>query len=191
MVKKHNSFGVYILITYTFSIIIGFLVFFPWGGLIAIIGLLIISIIFGPRLVFGRPTCSRCGGSVISEKRSSDYQIEVLRMTNTKNREENDDEDPLMKENFDKFLYKAELFLEAGRYEESLIYYKKLIAIKPEDITIWITMGQIYEKFGDFNNALESYRKALKIDPLNKIVMALKEDLINKLIRINKEKTYI
>ena len=61
----------------------------------------------------------------------------------------------------------AVLALELGRHEESLTYWKKLTALRPDFADAFYYMGITYFKLGMFEEALFSLEKALQIDPFS------------------------
>ena len=62
-----------------------------------------------------------------------------------------------------------------------------MVTTNPEDITSWIMLGQLYERIRDWNEALECFNKALKIDPSNKNAMLSKKRLERKISSIYKK----
>ena len=58
--------------------------------------------------------------------------------------------------------------LEAKRYEEAAVQFRKAIEIEPESITGYVNLGATLNRLGDFRGAHEQFEKALRIDPGNK-----------------------
>jgi tetratricopeptide (TPR) repeat protein len=57
--------------------------------------------------------------------------------------------------------------LEAKRYEEAAVQFRKAIEIDPESITGYVNLGATLNRLGDFKGAYEQFEKALRIDPNN------------------------
>jgi len=58
-------------------------------------------------------------------------------------------------------------FVEAGRMEEALQIYSKLLEANPTDIETLLILGQISESLKKVDNAMVFYNKVLEIDPGN------------------------
>ena len=54
---------------------------------------------------------------------------------------------------------------DAHNSDESLAAIQQSVALNPSDSQNWIAAGQIYERVKDVPRALESYRRALSVDP--------------------------
>ncbi len=100
------------------------------------------------------------------------------------NKEEIKDRVPLGEVKFDNYLERAYLLFHAMKYEDSIVYWKMVLKIKPEDITSWIIIGESYEKIGDWNEAVESYSKALKINPSDKSAKSHKEQFEKRIAKM-------
>lgn len=58
----------------------------------------------------------------------------------------------------------ADYFFSKDFYDDALLLYKKQIAVKPDDATLYEKIGYCYQQASDFGNALEFYKKAELID---------------------------
>ncbi|TAN40912.1 MAG: hypothetical protein EPN25_06160 [Nitrospirae bacterium] len=66
------------------------------------------------------------------------------------------------------YFYQArQYFMKKEMYEEALAVMRKGVAALPEDAGLRVGFGEVYEKMGMLNTALEEYKKALLIDPYN------------------------
>jgi len=63
-----------------------------------------------------------------------------------------------------------------GKYTESEAWFKKALITDGEDSEIWEHLGDLYVKQGKTSLALETYKKALSKDPLNK---SLEKKILN------------
>ena len=129
--------------------------------------------------------CNICGGKII-RKRIPEYQIEAMEMIQDMKMEEIKDWATPEEEKFDMYLGIANILFDAMEHEDSINYWKKVLTIKPEDITSWIMIGESYEKIGDWNKAIESYNKALKINPSDKSAKFHKEKLEKRIAKMYK-----
>jgi tetratricopeptide (TPR) repeat protein len=59
---------------------------------------------------------------------------------------------------------------EAGDYTTAVYYYKKSIQTNPNSYGVWNDLGNCQMILGQFDDALQSYDRALAIDPTNEIV---------------------
>ena len=135
--------------------------------------------------------CRICGREVrkkrIPKNRiQSTIAVQTTNMKQAMNIERIKAEEPHEEEKLDQYLERANLFFNAGKYEDSLIYWEKVLTIIPEDTTSWIMMGQSYEKIRDWNKAIESYIEALKINPSDKYAMSYKKQLEKRIDEIYK-----
>ncbi|MHB8882365.1 MAG: O-antigen ligase family protein [Thermodesulfovibrionales bacterium] len=72
------------------------------------------------------------------------------------------------KEPLASYFYQArQYFMKKGMYEEALAVMRKGVAALPEDAGLRVGFGEVYEKMGMMNTALEEYKKALLVDPYN------------------------
>ena len=51
----------------------------------------------------------------------------------------------------------AGLYADAGKYEEALGAYKKAVKLRPNDAFIYISIGNILQSMGDYENAYNSF----------------------------------
>ncbi|MEJ2084601.1 MAG: tetratricopeptide repeat protein [Acidobacteriota bacterium] len=58
---------------------------------------------------------------------------------------------------------------EAGKWEDALAAYQLNIERHPDQWLPWHSLGHAYQKQGKFDQALESYERALEIDPYNNL----------------------
>ena len=65
----------------------------------------------------------------------------------------------------DEYIKKAELLYSAGKFEESLYFYRQAIEINPYNATLYKCCGVLLSKLGRFDEAIISYKKSIKIDP--------------------------
>ena len=56
-------------------------------------------------------------------------------------------------------------YLQKALYEQSIIYFKKAIELKPNDLEALNTLGVAYVGKKDFENAVKMFKKVLEIDP--------------------------
>lgn len=151
-------------------------------GFIDAIDIAINDVLF-PEFAEKKMICNICGGP-IRGKKIPKHQIQAMNMVQAMNMEEIKDGLPPEEEKFDKYLERANLLFTAMEYEDSIIYWKMVLTIKPEDTTSWIMIGKSYEKIGDWNKAIESYSKALKINPSDKSAKSHKEKLEKRIAKI-------
>lgn len=59
----------------------------------------------------------------------------------------------------------ASALLEAGKYEESLKYLKKILASDPENSDALYLAGRLYRNIGDFEKSLDCLEKLLSLNP--------------------------
>jgi arylsulfatase A-like enzyme/Tfp pilus assembly protein PilF len=55
----------------------------------------------------------------------------------------------------------------AGRYEEAIDYFKRALALKPDDDMAVVNMANAYRRLGRDEDALVGYRRFLQLDPKN------------------------
>jgi predicted O-linked N-acetylglucosamine transferase (SPINDLY family) len=65
----------------------------------------------------------------------------------------------------DEYIKKAELLYSAGKFEESLYFYRQAIEINPYNATLYKCCGVLLSRLGRFDEAIISYKKSIKIDP--------------------------
>jgi glycosyltransferase involved in cell wall biosynthesis len=52
-----------------------------------------------------------------------------------------------------------------GRYLEAITYLTQVIAVKPDFVKAFTSMGNVYYNLGQYEKALSSYRKSMELDP--------------------------
>ena len=57
------------------------------------------------------------------------------------------------------------LYFDSDRPQEAIVAYHQYLAIKPENPDVRTDMGIMYRNLGQFDKALEEFRKAAQIDP--------------------------
>ena len=63
------------------------------------------------------------------------------------------------------FFHQILSFTNAGRIDDAITLFKLNVEDYPKSANVYDSLGEAYEKKGDKENALASYRKALSIDP--------------------------
>ncbi|MBU0672412.1 MAG: tetratricopeptide repeat protein [Candidatus Margulisbacteria bacterium] len=61
----------------------------------------------------------------------------------------------------------------AGRYNEAVVMYQKVLDLKPTSALSWIELAESYAKLGLPLEARSAYRQALSIEPQNREILAL------------------
>jgi superkiller protein 3 len=69
---------------------------------------------------------------------------------------------------FEDLLELSDFYILSQKYEEALKVLKKAEKENKMSAKLYFNMGMAYEALGKYDNARESYRLALKIDPENK-----------------------
>ena len=60
----------------------------------------------------------------------------------------------------------AQLFLkEEGQWSAALAYFQKATVENPDDADAWLAVGHCYDKLGRHQEAIESYKQAIRINP--------------------------
>lgn len=57
--------------------------------------------------------------------------------------------------------------LEAGRFEEGVKHYRVVVATNPRSAAAWYNLGIAYENLRRWDEAVEAYRRAWEVDPLD------------------------
>jgi tetratricopeptide (TPR) repeat protein len=57
------------------------------------------------------------------------------------------------------------LYFDSDRPQEAIEVYRQYLAIKPDNPDVRTDMGIMYRKLGQFDRALEEFRKATQSDP--------------------------
>ena len=61
----------------------------------------------------------------------------------------------------------AALSFEAGRYEEALEAYSRLVAEQPEDVSLRTSLAGVLGALGRYDEAVQELEKAIELEPLN------------------------
>ena len=76
-----------------------------------------------------------------------------------------------IKPNFAQAYYnKGQSLSQIGMHKESIIRFENAILFKPDYALAYCGLGDAFEKLGDLENASQSYKKALEIEPKSEIV---------------------
>lgn len=67
--------------------------------------------------------------------------------------------------NADALLRLANMFQDAGKYEEAVQYYRQVLALRPNDVNPRTDMGICLRESGKVDEALAEFRKSVEIDP--------------------------
>lgn len=54
---------------------------------------------------------------------------------------------------------------DSGKNDEAIQAYNQVVALAPENVTIWNNIGSLYQKVGQFDQAFNAFNNALKQDP--------------------------
>jgi tetratricopeptide (TPR) repeat protein len=57
------------------------------------------------------------------------------------------------------------LYFDSGQPKEAIEAYSQYLAIKPENPDVRTDMGIMYRALGDFDRAIEEFKKAAQLDP--------------------------
>jgi len=68
---------------------------------------------------------------------------------------------------FDDLLELSDFYILSRKYEEALKVLKKAEKLEKMKSKLYFNMGMVYEALGDHDNARESFRLVLKLDPDN------------------------
>jgi tetratricopeptide (TPR) repeat protein len=71
------------------------------------------------------------------------------------------------KDNEGLLLFQANLAFRLEFFEDSLMYYDKVIALNPGNYNAFILKGTVFEYLEDYMQAIECYDKAIELDPKN------------------------
>ncbi len=63
------------------------------------------------------------------------------------------------------YLSRGKLALEAKRYTEAVVEFRKAVAAKPESVTARVNLGAALTQVGDLKGAMEQFEEALRIEP--------------------------
>jgi tetratricopeptide (TPR) repeat protein len=87
--------------------------------------------------------------------------------------------DPTFKEAINLLVY---THADLGNYEKAIEYIKTYVSANPNEANPYDSMGDLYFKMGDFDNAIGSYNKAVEIKPgffsfwKSSIILSLREE---------------
>jgi len=80
---------------------------------------------------------------------------------------------------FDDLLELSDFYLLSQKYEEALKVLKKAEKLEKMNSKLYCNMGMVYEALGQHDNARESYRLALKVNPENQVAQEHLDRLID------------
>ena len=61
---------------------------------------------------------------------------------------------------------KANLLDRAGRYEEAILLYRRMLAVRADAVT-WITLGNVLQTIGRSDESVDCYRRSIALAPQN------------------------
>jgi cytochrome c-type biogenesis protein CcmH/NrfG len=67
--------------------------------------------------------------------------------------------------NLSAFVELGDLYFDSGQPREAIEAYSQYLAIKPDDPDVRTDMGIMFRKLGDFDKAIDEFRKAAQSDP--------------------------
>lgn len=70
-------------------------------------------------------------------------------------------------ENFVVQMKTGDLYAQIGRFEEAIGFYKRGLALKPDDKQVHLVIANAYFDAGQFENAGDHYSKVLELEPTN------------------------
>ncbi|HZM71694.1 MAG TPA: tetratricopeptide repeat protein [Candidatus Cryosericum sp.] len=65
----------------------------------------------------------------------------------------------------DAMLRLANLYQDAGKFDDAIAYYRRILALRPDDVNPRTDMGICLRESGHVDEALAEFRKSLEIDP--------------------------
>ena len=65
----------------------------------------------------------------------------------------------------DKWIARANTYMQQGNYEDAITYYTKVLKVNPKDAISYNNRGLAWGKKGDYDNAIADFTKAVEIDP--------------------------
>lgn len=65
----------------------------------------------------------------------------------------------------DALLRLANLYQDAGKYDDAVGYYRQVVALSPDDVNARTDMGICLRESGHVDEALAEFRKSLEVDP--------------------------
>lgn len=78
-----------------------------------------------------------------------------------------------------------------GRWHEAISVNQEIIEIRPDDVDAHNRLGKAYMELGEINQAKESYKKALELDPKNNIAKRNFQELHRKMLAVSSSKQSI
>jgi len=78
---------------------------------------------------------------------------------------------------------------EAGDYRTAADYYKKSIKTNPDSYIVWNDLGSTEMRLGNYGDALQSYDRALALNPANEIVASNRAQALQSLQMYNGSQT--
>jgi tetratricopeptide (TPR) repeat protein len=72
----------------------------------------------------------------------------------------------------------AELHTHTGDLAQSVTYWRRAAALKPDDTRLWVTLARAEQKAKDTPGALKSYGRALEVAPANSEALLGRADLL-------------
>ncbi len=76
------------------------------------------------------------------------------------------------KRNFHLYRSHALNYHAEGEFEKAAIDYKRALSIRPDDVSVLVSLGNAHRAGGDFRSARMSYMEAIRYDPESSIVWA-------------------
>ncbi|WML33915.1 tetratricopeptide repeat protein [Clostridium sp. OS1-26] len=80
-------------------------------------------------------------------------------------------------ENESVYDYRGDVYFSLKQYDKSISDYLKFIELKPESKGVYYRLGLAYKENGDYNKAIESLNKAIKLLPNNKELLDLIDEI--------------
>jgi tetratricopeptide (TPR) repeat protein len=65
----------------------------------------------------------------------------------------------------DKWMARANTYMQQGNYEDAITYYTKALKVNPKDAIAYNNRGLAWGKKGDYDNAIADFTKSVEIDP--------------------------
>jgi Flp pilus assembly protein TadD len=79
---------------------------------------------------------------------------------------------------FDDLLELSDFYILSQKFDEAMKVLKKAEKLEKKNCKLYCNMGMVYEALGQPDDARETYRVALKIDPENKFALEHLDHLI-------------
>ncbi len=97
-----------------------------------------------------------------------------------KKKEKDDEEEEIKVEDYNKYFHQAVKYSYSKNYDKTIENWIKVLTINPKYVNGWIILGKVYEKKGDYQEALKYYDKALEITPTHLKANEYKNQLLKK-----------